>query len=119
MDFTKLEPFLAKFALDTSVNPTEVAAILQRKQQQKQQNKNPDNLNENETFGVSQPLDDNPGAAENTEGELLEKAFPELEVENALEEAKENKPFANDSSNTIKSANYWDLLRQKYGNDRR
>ena len=114
MDFVKLEQFIKKAMQASSgynqVSPEDVAAEMQKKQQTSTEDKDTETVD-------GEVIDDGHELAENNqEGQMLEQAFPELEVEDAIEKAKETKKLQGDGGVTIKSAgNYWELLKLRYG----
>lgn len=115
MDLKLLLPFIIKQAIATGqVSPDEVMAQLQEQSSKKEQDR------DNETVD-SELTEDGEGIIEpNEEGRMLESGFKELELEEAVEKAKEEKSLRDTTNvSTIKSASYWDLLVTRYGNNRR
>lgn len=81
---------MLKLALDTDqVKPEEVMAILQKKQQGREEDKNTETV-DSEVLDSDCP---SPDDAKNDEGKVLETAFKELDVEDAIEAAKEQKKY--------------------------
>ena len=86
----KLIATMLKLALDTQqVKPEEVMAILQRKQQGREEDKNTETV-DSEVLDSGKPSYDD---TKNDEGSVLETAFKELDVEDAIEEAKEQNKY--------------------------
>lgn len=126
----KFDPVLfrtmLKLALDTDqVSPEEVYAVLQQKQQGKVEDKNTETV-DSEVLDSESPTRDD---ANNDEGKVLEQAFKELDIEDAIEKAKENKkyeiPLAQPQAITgpnnytvQKTASMWDLLKEKYAKEK-
>ncbi len=116
MDLTKLLPFLLQKAAEgLSVTPEEVAAQMQKQQQKKLEDKDKETIDNDVVEGDEKPADD----LKNEEGQKLEGSFKELEVEDAIEKAKEEKQLqSNPSGSTnqipgIKVASYWELLQSR------
>ncbi len=127
MDYHRLIPTIVKLALDTEqVKPEEVYAVLQQKNQGKTEDKNTETV-DGEVLDAENPSADD---VANEEGKILESAFKELDIEDAIEQVKESKkyndtanatPTINNEGNSIsqKAASYWEVLRSKYGNHSR
>lgn len=116
-----LIPTILKLALDTAqIKPEEVMAVLQQKAKGKTEDKNTETV-DGDVIDSEQPTQDD---IDNQEGKILESSFKELEVEDAIEKAKElkalNTPINLESikqennSTVQKVATYWDLLRDNY-----
>ncbi len=119
----RLVTTILKLALDTEqVKPEEVMAVLQRRRAGSQEDKQTDNID-------SEVVDSgNPSAQEisNEEGKLIEQAFQELEVEDAITEAKELKKLnipidlneTHQAPNTTvqKIASPWSLCKEAFKN---
>lgn len=116
-----LIPTILKLALDTEqVKPEEVMAVLQQKAKGKTEDKNTETV-DGDVIDSEQPTQDD---VNNQEGKILESSFKELEVEDAIEKAKElkalNTPINLESikqennSTVQKVATYWDLLKENY-----
>lgn len=119
MDYAKLIPFLVKVALESGqITPEDVAVQLKKQQQPKLEDKDTETV-DSEAIEVDDPTTKN--EQENQEGEMLEEAFPELEIEDAIDKAKEEKQLQEnpDVSNLMKSSSLWDVLINKYGNNSR
>jgi hypothetical protein len=113
---------ILKLALDTDqIKPDEVMAILQRKSNNSTEDKNTETV-DSEILDNEAPSSDD---KKNDEGKLLEQSFKELEVEDAIEEAKENKQLqgGEGSSENLLSANnatvqkvatVWEQLKERY-----
>jgi hypothetical protein len=123
MNFEKLRPFLAKLGAELEVTPAEVY-------RQMQINKNEANTNvDEESEAVDQELvatSDKKQKAQqnfNLEGKIIEQTFPELAVEEAIDQVRDNKKQLGDETeviNSIKTASScWELLTVKYGNNSR
>jgi hypothetical protein len=113
MDFNKLSILINKLASDVTVSPEEVVAELN-----KNQTLNEDKDTETVDGNIINPEQESQEIEENEEGKLLEKTFPELDVEVAIEKAKENKKLNFSSApKSIKTASqtYWDILVKNYG----
>ena len=121
MQRNKLVTTILKLALDTEeVKPEEVMAILQKKNKGKTEDKNTETI-DGDIIDSEQPSQDD---VNNQEGKILENSFKELEVEDAIEKAKELKslnspiglaPVKQDNNSTVqKVATYWELLRKTY-----
>lgn len=121
MQRNKLVTTILKLALDTEeVKPEEVMAVLQQKAKGKTEDKNTETV-DGDVIDSEQPTQDD---IDNQEGKILESSFKELEVEDAIEKAKElkalNTPINLESikqennSTVQKVATYWDLLRDNY-----
>lgn len=114
MNFDKLIPFIKK-ALEhtTNVTPAEIQAVLQE-----QENNEGDQNTETVDSDI---LDKSPSTTEevkNEEGKLLEHAFKELEVEEAIKTVEERKKMA--SVNEGAGLSYWEQLNLYInGNNRR
>lgn len=119
MDFEKLVPFIKKALADNGVSPEEVAQILQEKTHTNETDQN------TETVDSEMVDKSNPQSADvsNEEGKMLENTFGELDVEEAIEQAKERKTYDDPATTTdgasVKIGSYWDLLKSRYGNDSR
>lgn len=117
MDLTKLLPFLLKKAAEgLSVTPEEVAAQMQKAESQKLEDRDKETVDNDVIEGDEQQAD----KAKNEEGDMLESAFKELEVEDAIEKAKEQKqlqsnPSMDSTTNSVgvKFANCWELLKAR------
>lgn len=119
MDSRLLRTML-KLALDTDqVKPEEVMAILQENRQGLDSNQNTETV-DSEVLDTENPSKDD---LKNDEGKILESAFKELEVEDAIEEAKDRKKLGptNVDSQFMQSVNTsvhkvaaWDRLRDKF-----
>jgi Ca2+-dependent lipid-binding protein len=110
MDISKLIPFIKEALL--TVSPEEVAAQLQKQQQSKQEDKQRETVDNDVIEQDENPNDDQ----QNTEGDMMSSSFKELEVEEAIEQAKEEKMLQGTSDSgpapggNIKTANMWQLL---------
>lgn len=111
MNFEKLVPFIKKALSTQDVDTADIQQILKEQV-------TGDEEQENDT--VDSNITDISGAtneeAKNDEGKLLENSFPELEVEKAIEQAKEDAKFKHIEEQTQKTASIWDVLKQKYCN---
>ncbi len=121
MNHSRLLSAMLKLALDTNqVQPSEVMAILQQKQQGGPEDKNTETV-DGDIIGAEAPLAD---MDSNLEGKILETAFPELEVEDAIEQAKEmkqlNQPitqegnFGGQNGCIQKAGSLWDVLKARH-----
>lgn len=82
---------MLKLAVDTEqIKPEEVMAVLQRKAQGQQEDKNTETV-DSEILDSAQPSKDD---VSNDEGKILETTFKELDVEDAISELKETKKVA-------------------------
>lgn len=107
--------------MDTNqVKPEEVRAILDQKHKGKTEDKNTETI-DGDIIDSENPTNDD---VQNQEGKILETAFKELEVEDAIEKAKElrklNTPVNNNTihSNTTTTvhkaaSSLWDVLVNK------
>lgn len=111
MEFDKLLPFLEKYASDNNVGDEDVI-----KQLIKKVNNSADNNTETVDNEI---IDPNADIEDNSEGQILETTFPELEIEDAIQQAKEEKPFENiqrvdQNHEGLFKRSYWELLKEKY-----
>lgn len=113
MDLKVLLPFLIKTALETNqVSPEDVM------RQMHKQVGNKDRDQESETVDTEVLEDGETQDEPNEEGAMLETGFKELEIEEAIEKAKQEKKLEfSPNVQTIKTA--WDKLAVLYGNNRR
>lgn len=117
MDLTLLIPFLVKQAnAGLSVSPEEVYAQMQKQQQKKLEDKDRETVDNEVVEQDERPSDD----LKNDEGNLMEGSFKELEVEDAIDKAKEEKllatnPEVSSTSNApaVKVASYWEVLQSR------
>ena len=113
MDISKLLPFVKKALM--KVSPEEVATQLRKQEQSKQEDKQRETVDNEVIEQDENPSDDQ----DNQEGQLIEGAFKELEVEDAIDQAREEKMLAGgqDSANvpgvSAKTANYWTILKRR------
>lgn len=113
MDISRLIPFIKEALL--TVTPEEVAAQLQKQQQSKLEDKQRETVDNDVIEQDEHPDDDQ----QNTEGDMMTNAFKELEVEEAIEKAKEEKQLNSNEnggplgSSNIKTATLWQLLRKR------
>lgn len=121
MDISRLIPFIKEAAI--TVSPEEVAAQLQKQQQSKQEDKQRETVDNEVIEQDERPEDDQ----FNEEGQLLEGSFKELEVEDAIEQAKEQKLLVSNEAmpqqklgtllfeycQVIKQASCWEQLRKR------
>lgn len=114
---------ILKLALDTEqIKPEEVMAVLQRKAQGKTEDKNTETVDAQLIDSENPTIDD----SNNDEGRVLESAFKELDVEDAIKEIKENKKYDSteaasgvllgpSNNNTVqKSASIWSRFASDY-----
>ncbi len=99
-----------------TVAPEEVAAQLAKQQKSKQQDKERETVDNEVIEQDEKPQDD----LKNEEGKLMENGFKELEVEEAIEQAKEEKLLGNDvgfssipGNGPTKQGSYWEVLRSR------
>ena len=85
MDISKLIPFIKEAVM--TVSPEEVAAQLHKQQQSKLEDKQRETVDNEIIEQDERPSDD----LQNEEGQMMENSFKELEVEDAIEQAKEEK----------------------------
>ena len=106
-DFEKLVPFIKKALENNGVSIADIQAELS----QEQGISGTDKDQELETVDNGLLDNTNPSTSDvnNDEGELLEQTFKEIEVENAIESAKEEKDFKH-----IKKMSAWDKLAVLY-----
>lgn len=118
IDFDKLIPFIKK-ALENSpsVTPEEVYAVLQENQSNgTTEDQDLETLDGDILDRSSQTQEE----IKNEEGKLMEGAFPELEVEDAIETVKERKEFESpEKLAETTNSSVWDKLVDLYGNNRR
>lgn len=111
MDFEKLVPFIKKALASSDIDTADIQAILNEKNTPEEQ--------EHQNPTVDGDITDISGTTQeeskNDEGKMIEKSFPELEVETAIETAKEEAKFKHiENDSTEKVATLWDLLQQKH-----
>lgn len=119
MNFEKLAEYLKqKIGADNSVSPEEVYNQLQ-----KNRGEDPNKNDSTESVDSELVADNNStlekDTQENMEGDVIEKAFPELEIEVAITQAKEVKKRFGPSMGQVKEGSCWDILKKRYGNNRR
>lgn len=113
MDISKLLPFIKEALL--TVSPEEVAAQLQKQEKSKQEDKQRETVDNDVIEQDERPDDD----LQNTEGDMMSSSFKELEVEEAIEQAKEHKMLNGNPDGgpapggNIKTANMWQILRER------
>lgn len=118
MDFEKLIPLIKTALANNGVTPEEVMAVM---------NKNNANTEDKDAETVDSSMIDSSAPhkdeQQNLEGKMLESTFKELEVEDAIEEAKENKALNSSDvisgGNNTKYANFWEQLKDRYAHNRR
>lgn len=110
MDISRLIPFIKEALL--TVSPEEVAAQLQKQQKSKQEDKQRETVDNDIIEQDERPDDDQ----QNTEGDMMSSSFKELEIEEAIEQAKEEKMLTGTPDGgpapggNIKTANMWQIL---------
>lgn len=111
MDFEKLVPFIKKALAAQDVDNADIQAILKE-----QTSGNEEQENETVDSNVTDISDATNEEAKNDEGKLLESSFPELEVEKAIDQAKEEAKFKHIDNDQQKTASLWSILQQNYCN---
>ena len=111
MDFEKLVPFIKKALATQDVDTADIQKILKEQVSGEEEQEN-DTVDSNIT-DISSATNEE---AKNDEGKLLENSFPELEVEKAIEQAKEDSKFKYIEEQTQKTASIWGILKQRYCN---
>ena len=111
MDFEKLVHFIKKaLASSNDVSTADVQRILKEQVSGDEEQEN-DTVDSN----ITDISDATQEEAKNEEGKLLEQSFPELEVEKAIEQAREEAKFRHIEEGE-KTASIWDILQQNYCN---
>lgn len=111
MDISRLIPYIVKAAM--TVTPEEVAAQMQKQEQAKLEDKQRDTVDNDVIEQDERASDDEQNDAE---GDLMADSFKELEVEEAIEQAKEEKLLSGNPDiglGSVKVASYWDLLKAR------
>lgn len=113
MDISKLIPFIKEAVM--TVSPEEVAAQLKKQQQTRQEDRQRETVDNEIIEQDERPSDD----LQNEEGQMLEASFKELEIEEAIEQAKEEKKLQSGNEGEtnpgagVKLASYWDMLKHR------
>jgi DNA-binding transcriptional MerR regulator len=120
MNFEDLVPFIKRALENNGVSTEEIQQVLSEQQNDSTQDSQSETL-DNEMVDKQDQL---PSEEENLEGKMLESTFKELEVEDAIEIAKERKSYDsspvldNNKDSSIKIGSYWDLLAHVRNNNR-
>lgn len=111
MDISRLIPYIKRAAME--VTPEEVAFQLQKSEKARQEDKERETVDNEVIEQDEKPIDE----AKNEEGALLEGSFQELDIEDAVEKAKEEKLLAGNPQPTPppgnKVASYWEILQSR------
>lgn len=116
VNFDILVPFIKRaLANSENVSPEEVFAVLN------ESNKNNGDQNTETIDGeLMDKTDQTTEEAKNEEGKVLEHAFKDLEIEEAIKTVKERKEVEIDKiSEDTTPQSAWDLMKAIYGNNRR
>jgi len=115
MDISKLIPYI-KQASALVVKPDEVAAQLQKQEQTKLEDKERETVDNEVIEQDERPTDEN----SNDEGKMMADSFVELEIEDAIDKAKEEKLLSSDvGHNMAKIGTCYDALSTRFANPNR